>query len=508
MLKNTHPYIRLALRFFAYWLAGFFLFSTFWVLEHFGKPTFEQILYHLQFGLQGLVDTDTSLLDHFIQEAMLAPSCFALALLLLETTLNRCCSRKETPTPNNGGHQPYNGCQLGRAVHWLIGHRAPLYALLGGFAFFACNFSLIAHISQKFGPDYFAEHYLNPNEVALTLDKPKNLILIYVESLEDSYKNTAFFKRNLLKPLDSLKGTSFDYFEQAPGAHWTIAGITASHCGVPLKSLTLYDGNGVGENIQSFLPNATCLGDILHAHGYYNVYMGGDALSFSGKGNFFADHHYDEQYGRNELKGDLTDAEMNYWGLYDDNLFAKVKPKLVELHKQKQPFNLTITTIDTHGPGGHYSKQCKAKGVDDFAGIIECSSQQVTDFVNFIKGQGYLKDTNIIIMGDHIAMENPVSEALYAMPKRYIYNKIITQQTINKTRDNVLHFDFFPTILALSGFQVEGGKLGLGYSAITPGTAQPNATILEDMQKDLLNASDTYNALWKQSSKNLSEAKP
>jgi len=72
----------------------------------------------------------------------------------------------------------------------------------------------------------------------------------------------------------------------------------------------------------------------------------------------------------------------------------------------------------------------------------------------------------------------------------------------------VLHFDFFPTILALSGFQVEGGKLGLGYSAITPGTAQPNATILEDMQKDLLNASDTYNALWKQSSKNLSEAKP
>lgn len=493
---------RLALRYLAYWLAFFFLFSSFWIIDNFGKPTIEQILYHLQFGMQGLVDTDTRLLNSFVQQSLFVPLCFALALLLLEVLLaQHLLNHLKTGVPSHKKYYPFRH-KIARIIYWFIHHRAPLYTLLGCFIFFAINFSLVAHISQKFGKDYFAENYLNPKEVEVTLNKPKNLILIYVESLEDSYRNTQSFNRNLLHRLDALDGTSFDHFQQAPGAHWTIAGITASQCGIPLKSLTLYDGNGVGENIKSFLPNATCLGDILHQHGYYNVYMGGDALSFSGKGNFFADHHYDERYGRNELKGDLTDTEMNYWGLYDDDLFAKVKPKLIALHKEKQPFNLTITTIDTHGPGGHYSKQCQMQGVTDFAGIIECSSGQVADFVTFIKKQGYLKNTNVVIMGDHMAMENPVSDKLNAMPKRYIYNKIITQQKITKTRDHVLHFDFFPTLLELSGFHVKGGKLGLGFTAITPNTLQPEANTLEQMEKDLLNASETYLELWEPESKN------
>lgn len=499
-MTNPRHLTRLALRFLAYWLAFFFLFSSFWIINNFGKPTIEQILYHLQFGMQGLVDTDTSLVDNFVQQSLLVPLCFALALLLLEVILayHLIHHLKTVTTAKQKSYRFWH--KLGRIVYWFIHHRAPLYTLLGCFAFFAINFSLVTHISQKFGKDYFAENYLNPKQVNISLEKPKNLILIYIESLEDSYRDAKLFKRNLLQSLDNLDGTSFDYFQQAPGAHWTIAGITASHCGIPLKSLTLYDGNGVGENIKSFLPNAICLGDVLHEHGYHNVYMGGDALSFSGKGNFFSDHHYDEQYGRQELKGDLTNAEMNYWGLYDDDLFTKVKPKLVSLHKQKQPFNLTITTIDTHGPSGHYSKLCKAQGVEDFSGIIECSSNQVADFVHFVKKQGYLKDTNIVIMGDHLAMQNPVSGELHTLPKRYIYNKLITRQKINKTRDHVLHFDFFPTILELSGFHVKGGKLGLGFTAITPNTMQPTSNALEQMEEDLLNASDTYIDLWKNES--------
>jgi phosphoglycerol transferase len=490
-------FIRLILRFFAYWLAFFFLFSSFWLTSNFGKPSIEQILYHLQFGLQGLVDTDMRLVDAFIQQSLLVPLCFAVALLLLEVALAyHLLSHLKSGVPHHKKHYFFLH-KVGRLFYWFIHHRAPLYTLLACFMFFAINFSLVTYISQKFGKDYFAENYLNPDHVEIQLNKPKNLILIYVESLESAYRDPTLFNRNLLQRLDDLDGTSFEYFQQAPGTNWTIAGITASQCGIPLKSLTLYDGNGVGENIRSFLPNATCLGDILHQHGYYNVYMGGDALSFSGKGNFFADHHYGERYGRNELKGNLTEKEMNYWGLYDDDLFSQVKPKLKALHHKKQPFNLTITTIDTHGPDGHYSNLCKKQGVKDFAGIVECTSHQVTDFVRFVQKQGYLKDTNIVIIGDHLAMYNPVHETLDAMPKRYIYNKLITEQKITKTRDHILHFDLFPTILELSGFKINGGKLGLGFTAITPNLIQPTENNLEQMNDDLLNESETYIELWK-----------
>ena len=485
------------LRFLAYWLAFFFLFSSFWIANNFGKPSIEQILYHLQFGLQGLVDTDMRLVVNFVQQALLVPLCFALALLVLEIVLAyHLLSHLKLGTQTTKKHYtPLH--KLGRIVYWFIHHRAPLYTLLACFMFFAINFSLVTYISQKFGKDYFTENYLNPENVQIQLKKPKNLILIYVESLESSYRDATRFKRNLLQRLDEIDGTSFEHFQQAPGTNWTIAGITASQCGIPLKSLTLYDGNGVGENIKSFLPNATCLGDILHQHGYYNVYMGGDALSFSGKGNFFADHHYDERYGRNELKENLTEKEMNYWGLFDDDLFVKVKPKLQELHNKKQPFNLTITTIDTHGPDGYYSNLCKKQGAKDFSGIVECTSNQVADFVSFVKKQGYLKDTNIVIMGDHLAMYNPAHEILDAMPKRYIYNKLITQQKMSKTRDYIVHFDLFPTILELSGFEVKGGKLALGFTAITPNLIQPNDNDLEQMNEDLLNESETYIELWK-----------
>src|SRR5690606_6720642 len=122
----------------------------------------------------------------------------------------------------------------------------------------------------------------------------------------DSYKDETKFGKNLLSSLDALKGVSFNQYKQAPGTNWTIAGITATQCGVPLKTVSLYGGNDQGERIKAFLPNAVCLGDVLHDAGYHNVYMGGDALSFSGKGKFFQDHHYDEVYGREELKKNLT----------------------------------------------------------------------------------------------------------------------------------------------------------------------------------------------------------
>jgi phosphoglycerol transferase len=385
-----------------------------------------------------------------------------------------------------------------KVFYWFIGHRAPLYLLIASCIYFGVQFSVTAFLHNQFGKDYFSEHYVYPAKVKVDLVKPKNLVLIYVESLEDSYKDPALFGKNLLSGLDYFKGTSFDSFKQAPGTGWTIAGITATQCAVPLKSVSLYDGNDQGENIKSFLPNAVCLGDILHDAGYYNVYMASDALAFSGKGKFFQDHHYDEVLGRDELKGNLKPKDMNFWGLYDDDLLALVKAKLIQLHAQKQPFNLTFNTIDTHGPDGHFSKYCKAHGIKDFPGIVECTSNQVAELVLFMKRSGYFKDTNVVILGDHLAMENPVSDKLDTIKERHVFNRFISAKPVTKNREDVLHFDMFPTILEFVGFKVEGGKLGLGFTAISKNTDLPPATEYEDMNEDLLNQSDEYLDLWKQ----------
>lgn len=487
--------LRTLLRFLTY-LAAFFLGSlAYWVNENFGEPSLEQVLYHVRFGMEGLVDTDQGLIKSFVQFCLLLPFSVALILAVIELSiglyLTHGTKHKITFLVSRANKR------LLKMIYWMIGHRAPLYVLLAAFIYFGGQFSILAFLHNQFGRDYFSENYVYPAKVKVTLKtKPKNLVLIYVESLEDSYKNADLFNSNLLVSLDTLKGTSFRNYRQAPGTGWTIAGITATQCGVPLKSVSLYDGNDQGQNIKTFLPKAVCLGDMLHDFGYHNVYMGGDALSFSGKGKFFEDHHYDEIYGREELKGTLTKNDMNYWGLYDDDLLAMVKTRLKLLHASKQPFNLTFTTIDTHGPDGHYSKLCKRHGIKDFTGVVECTARQVADLVQFIKKNGYLKDTNVVILGDHLAMSNPVSEKLSTLPERYVFNSLVSHKPASKNREEVLHFDMFPTIIEFLGFNVEGGRLGLGYTAISKDSAMPPPNEFEEMSENLLNESDKYLELW------------
>ena len=497
--NHQRHYLRAVVRFFTYLFAFLLAGIAFWVSSNFGQASLEQVLYHAQFGTDGLVTMDTGIVRSFILTCIALPFVVAFLLVILEYAI-------AMYLVYNSRHwfaqsmRVFNLRRL-KMIYGFIGHRAPLYTLIIAAIYFAFQFSISAFVHNQFGKDYFGEHYVYPQAIKVTPKPnihPKNLVLIYVESLENTYKDKREFGKNLLSSLDQFGGVGFTHYQQVMGTHWTIAGVTATQCGVPLKNVTLYNGKTQGENIKAFLPGAICLGDILHNAGYHNVYMGGDSLLFSGKGKFFKDHHFDEAYGREELKKNLTAKDMHFWGLYDNDLLAAAKEKLIQLHATSQPFNLTITTIDTHGPDGYISPYCIKRGVKNFRGLVECTSDQVADFVKFMQKSGYLKDTNVVIIGDHLAMYNPEYKVLDRTKKRYIYNQFISPQQVSKNRENILHFDVFPTILEFLGFDVEGGKLGLGYSAITPDTPLPPATRYEDMEEDLLNKSEKYLQLWRE----------
>ncbi len=487
--------MRALFRFATYLFAFLILALAIWVPSQFGQPSLEQLLYHAQFGTQGLLDTDAVIIESFVIWCLIVPVVSALLLVVIEYSIALFLvhgSLHWITRPARAGN-----IHVLKVFYWFIGHRAPLYLLLGASVYFCVQFSISVFIHNLLGKDYFAEHYLNPAMVKITPVKPKNLVLLYVESLDDTYRHKEIFGKNLLASLDKLPGTSFPAYRSAPGSWWTIAGITATQCGLPLKSITLYDGNDQGQVIKSFLPNAICLGDILHQAGYKNVYMGGDALAFAGKGMFFKNHHYDEVLGRDELSPLLVNTAFNYWGLYDDDLFKLAKEKLRTLHAAKQPFNLTITTIDTHGPNGHLSKYCKSKGAESFESIVECTSDQVSAFVKYMRKNNYLKDTQVVIIGDHLAMENPVYGKLHQVKERLIFNKFISSKPVSRNRDTVLPFDMLPSILDFIGFNVEGGKLGLGISAFSSENLSGKLLNYEDMKANLLNKSDKYLELWR-----------
>lgn len=449
-----------------------------WINRFFGKPDIDQIAYHLQFGTQGLEASDPAIAERFLGWCVVMPLFLLATVLLAERWAIVAC----------------RFCRILRLCPVL-----PKAALLSVVLLWLAQLSVVDYVASSMGPDYFSRHYVKPSSVAVHAGKPKNLVLIYVESIESGYSNRRVFGSNLIAPLTDLGASSFRSFVQMPGTGWTIAAMVATQCAIPLKRVTIFDENTQGEQVRSFLPNATCLGDILARHGYRNVFMGGASPSFAGKGRFLRTHRYHEVYGKEDWESlGMPPETMNGWGLFDHALFSRARAKLDQLHASGRPFNLTLLTVDTHEPDGHLSHSCARRGHRGFTGVIRCSAAEVADFVRFVRERGYLADTNIVILGDHMARRNPLSDALERMPERTLYNAFIGADLPPRNREQLVHFDFLPTILELSGFSVGGGRLGLGYSGFNRHGARPPPGRLADMRASLLNRSETYLSLWRE----------
>jgi phosphoglycerol transferase len=476
------------LRFIGYAL-GFFLFACVrWITNSFGNPTIQQILYHLHFLPDLLSQPDRIFVVTFTVECVLAPLLLAGALCFIERVLSSHIrgaeSFRRTASPT-----------VRRSVRYAYVF-LPHIVLISGVIIFGYRYSLLSYLASRVGEDRFAQLYVDPRNVRLHRTAPvKNLVLIYIESLEDTYRDKAIFGVNLLDRLDALPGVSFDY-RPAPGTGWTIGAIVGTQCGIPLQFVTQMDDLETGEHVRSFLPGAVCLPDILHGYGYRNVFLGSASLSYAGKGKFLRSHHYDQAFGYEEWRKIRESVHgWNVWGIYDDDLFAFAKEKLVELHQSAVPFNLTLLTVDTHNPGGFYSRSCRAEGPSQFQTIIRCVSGEAADLVNFIRDRGFLADTNIVIIGDHLAMPNPVYSKLLSSPHRKIFNKFISASPFEKSSDEIIPFDLFPTLLEFVGIQVDGQRLALGRSGIFHGSVWPQGP-RQESSADVLNFSRKYEGLW------------
>ncbi len=257
-------------------------------------------------------------------------------------------------------------------------------------------------------PD-FAVYYKEP---AKTIPHPKlNLVYIYGESLERTYFDNDAFP-NLTPELGALKneGLDFSHTMQLPGTDYTIAGMVASQCGIPL--FAPFEGNA-SASVSSFFPQNICLGDILKNSGYQNYFVQGANLRFAGKDVFLKSHGFDHLYGAEELKTVVADPSYrNDWGFYDDTVLDEAWKKFEALSRSGQRFSLFTLTVDTHHPDGFISRTCNRKRYDydgkpnQSFSTVSCSQENIAEFINKIKASPWFKDTVIVVSSDHLAMNN------------------------------------------------------------------------------------------------------
>lgn len=350
-------------------------------------------------------------------------------------------------------------------------------------------------IAQKINEDSdFSDYYQIPRE---TIKDPKlNLVYIYAESLERTYFDDNLFPA-LTPELNAVKDSALDFSHttQLPGMDYTIAGIVASQCGIPL--FAPFEGNS-SASISSFFPKNICLGDILKSSGYKNYFIQGADLRFAGKDVFLSSHGFDHTYGAQELKNVVEDPSYrNNWGFYDDTVLNEVYKKFIELSEKGERFSLFALTVDTHHPDGFISQSCKRRSYyhegkeNKTFSAVTCSQEHIAALIEKIKASTYFDQTLIVVSSDHLAMNNSAYKYLTPQERNNLFFVLpgdAPKAELKAMKRNPM--DNGATVLEMLG---GGNAIGLGRSSLS---AESLSLIFMNMKEKIMEWKPDIINLW------------
>lgn len=293
----------------------------------------------------------------------------------------------------------------------------------------------------------------------LTLEqKPKrNLIVLFLESMENEYRNYNTDGGNLLPELSEIADNNhyFDNFRQLEYTKATILGQVSALCGLIYKFE--FEKHNLQNLLNNTLPNAVCVSDVLANVGYNTYFLKGASLDFALTGKFMAQHGFKELQGLHELS---NYAKGNDWGVKDSDLYEVAKKKIKWLAAQKRPFLAVMTTLDMHYPNEYLDKQC-LKRFGDRRDIVQCADFMAGEFVRWLQEQDFAENTTIVLMGDHIFVGK--NDVYPDKKERQIFNTIINPvEGLSDKKHQWTTLDMAPTILEAIG--VKAPVFGLGRS--------------------------------------------
>lgn len=348
--------------------------------------------------------------------------------------------------------------------------------------------------------DVFDKYYVDSSSVDITFpDKKRNLIYIFVESLESSnvsLENGGLFEESVTPKLEqmALDNINFSNNDKIGGAHysfgtnWTTGAMLAHTSGIPLK-VTFDD---FYSNSTRFM-NVTTMGDILAENGYNNYLLLGSDASFGSRRAYFANHNYlIYDYVSMIEDGKLDSDYYEWWGYEDSKLFGYAKEILSDIAEDDKPFNFTMLTADTHFTDGYLDKSCESRFDEEYADVFYCSDGMIYEFIEWIKEQDFYNDTTIVIVGDHLTMQDGFYDEDFE--NRTIYNTFINADALsyeNKNRE-FTSMDMFPTTIASLGANIEGNRLGLGTNLFSSEKTISEIMGIDNFNKELMKWSHYY----------------
>lgn len=337
------------------------------------------------------------------------------------------------------------------------------------------------YLSYFMKSDFIEDNYSDPKTAKLKFpEKKRNLIHIYLESVENSYLSKdlgGYMDKNLMPELTELayegyvfsdNDTKFGGPLQPGGTQWSIASMVNQATGMPMKTPDKPNSYGTKDN---FLPGAYTLYDLLKEEGYEQTVMFGASANFGGLRYFFETHGdvkiMDYRYALDD--GLIPPDYKVWWGYEDDKLYEFAKDEITRLYETGKPFNFTMETADTHRPHGYLSPKAPKPYDDQYANVIAYSTSEAVKFVRWIQQQPFYDNTTIVIIGDHLSMDTDFfkdfDEDYFRTQFNLVLNPAVDETQLDKKVLNnrqFANYDMYPTILRSLGVEIKGDRLGVG----------------------------------------------
>ncbi|MBR4106259.1 MAG: sulfatase-like hydrolase/transferase [Alphaproteobacteria bacterium] len=474
---------------------GYMIFATAnWIIHKFGPVTYEQIMFHLNMPF----DSETRLMMSYFKNSIMTATIVVLVLVLLF------CRKYK-----------FHIKAIDKIRDYLYNKR--LMISLGWLAFCCLWFFVRMNVWTMINyrniksetSNFYEQYYVMPQHTKITFPKHKrNLVLLFMESMEATYAKTPkhnYFDADLIPELHYLAKQNINFSDNEyiggsypiDGTQWTQAGLFAQTCGAPIQ-LPIDDANFFHPK-ESFYPNAWCLYDILRQQGYEESFLIGSNGEFAGMNRFV------ETHGQQKLLDIMYYAKRDgikvsfekTTKLPDKQLFVYAKEELSDLASQNRPFVFTLMTLDTHyGTAKFADDICERKyGADNnIKNVISCSSYQIGEFINWLKAQDFYHDTVVVMLGDHLTMNEWFSSDM----NRKVLNIFInTPIGADRTKNRIFtSFDIYPTIIESLGAKISGHRLGLGTSLFSDiPTLTESKMSIEEMDTEVRKSSKLYDWL-------------
>ena len=478
IIKGSISLLFVILFFLAIFLSMALRLGTNWAIENYSFTSFDEILYTLG---TSVTTASKDILDDFfksniyppLQTTLILLGIFIVIYIIYRVFFRNSKIQLQVTMLKKQFHIKFNIA----VFIFLIACLIPIYTLTDSVVYAMDELYINEYIEANAkSSTFFEEEYVNPADVKLEFPKKKrNLIYIYLESMESTYadyESGGGYPYNYIPNLTELAedNLNFSNTDDMGGAHmpfgasWTMGGIVAESAGVPIKNV--YGANSEESYENGLVIGATTIGDILEKEGYHQSIMVGSDLSFGGRRAYFEGHGDYQAFDLYTAREDGIIPEDYYvfWGYEDEYLYEYARQELEKVSDGDEPFNFTMLTVDTHASDGYESDFCPNYSSNPYLNAIYCSDMQLGKFIEWIQEQDFYDNTTVILTGDHLSMSTYPFDSVNGKYDRRVFNVYLNSavNAVNTKNRDFTTFDYYPTTLASLGVKIQGERLGLG----------------------------------------------